>query len=291
MKKALKFSGHETFHCRHFWLKKAYDFIVEGNNFSDANAVVKLGVGKNMVSSIHFWMKAFGLKNSEEQLSELSQALFDTELGVDPFLEYNGSLWLLHYELLKTEIASIYPLVFKEFRKSKINSQFTTSQLLRYLEKESGGTSIKTLQNDINVFLKTYYKSKSTSIKNLEDELSSIFIDLNLIDSVDSGSSDRAYQLRVTEREEIPPAIFLYAILDSFENEVSISFNAIQESVGDIFACTSEGLELKIAMICDEYSFINYKEDAGMKGLTIKGEPNKLQILNQYYNAQVYHID
>lgn len=291
MKEALKFSGHETFHCRHFWLKKAYDFIVEGNNFSDANAVVKLGVGKNMVSSIHFWMKAFGLKNSEEQLSELSHALFDTELGVDPFLEYNGSLWLLHYELLKTEIASIYPLVFKEFRKSKINSQFTTSQLLRYLEKESGGTSIKTLQNDINVFLKTYCKSKTTSIKNLEDELSSIFIDLNLIDSVDSESSDRAYQLRVTEREEIPPAIFLYAILDSFENEVSISFNAIQESVGDIFACTSEGLELKIAMICDEYSFINYKEDAGMKGLTIKGEPNKLQILNQYYNAQVYHID
>ena len=25
--KKLTFSGHETFHCRNFWLKKGYDFI------------------------------------------------------------------------------------------------------------------------------------------------------------------------------------------------------------------------------------------------------------------------
>lgn len=291
MKEILKFSGHETFHCRHFWLKKGYDFIIGNNSFSSPNAVVTLGVGKNMVSSIRHWLKVFGLTNEDEQLSEIAHIIFDTTTGLDPFLEYDGTLWLLHYKLLKTEIASIYPLIFKDFRKSKIDSQFTTAQLLKYLDKVSGGTSAKTLQNDINVFLKTYYKSKVTSIKNLEDELSSIFIDLNIIDTIDDGSSERVYQLKVTEREEIPTSIFLYAILDTFENEVSISFDAIQEHVADLFACNAEGLELKIGAICEAYPFATYKEDAGRKELQIKGKQNKVQILNNYYNAPVYHID
>jgi len=291
MKEALKFSGHETFHCRHFWLKKGYDFIIEKNNFSNPNAVVILGVGKNMVSSIRYWLKVFGLTNEDEQLSEVSHIIFNTTTGLDPFLEYDGTLWLLHYQLLKTKIASIYPLIFQDFRKKKVNSQFTTLQLLKYLDKESGGASAKTLQNDINVFLKTYYKSKTTTIKNLEDELSSIFIDLNIIDTIDDGSSERVYQLKVTEREEIPTSIFLYAILDTFKGEVSISFDAIQEHVADLFACNAEGLELKIAAICEAYPFATYKEDAGRKELQIKGKQNKVQILNNYYNAPVYHID
>lgn len=286
MKETLKFSGHETFHCRHFWLKKGYDFSIENNSFSNPNAVVELGVGKNMVASIKHWLKAFGISNEEGKLSELSHVIFDTNLGVDPFLEYDGTLWLLHYQLLKTKIASIYPLVFKDFRKSKINSQFTTVQLLKYLDKVSGGASEKTLENDIKVFLKTYYKSQNTSVKNLEDELSSIFIDLNLIDTLENGT----YQLKVTEREEIPTAIFLYAILDTFKDEV-ISFDAIQEEVADLFACNAEGLELQIAAICDAYPFAVYKEDAGRKALTIKGIQHKLQILKDYYNAEVYHID
>ena len=57
----LTFSGHDTFHCRHLWLKKGYDFIKKGNKFTQDDAVVILGVGKNMVSGINFWMRAFGI--------------------------------------------------------------------------------------------------------------------------------------------------------------------------------------------------------------------------------------
>ena len=56
-----KFSGHETFHCRHFWLKKGVDHLSAGNSFKNKEAVVELGVGKNMVTSISHWLKAFGL--------------------------------------------------------------------------------------------------------------------------------------------------------------------------------------------------------------------------------------
>jgi hypothetical protein len=52
----LRFSGHETFIARTFWPKKGYDFIKQGGKFSSEDAVVELGVGKNMVLSINFWM-------------------------------------------------------------------------------------------------------------------------------------------------------------------------------------------------------------------------------------------
>ncbi|MFM7585473.1 MAG: DUF4007 family protein, partial [Bacteroidota bacterium] len=46
------FSGHDSFQCRHLWLKKGFDFVKEKRSFMDPDSVVRLGVGKNMVSSI-----------------------------------------------------------------------------------------------------------------------------------------------------------------------------------------------------------------------------------------------
>jgi hypothetical protein len=50
------FSGHETLACRNLWLKKGYDFVTSGKKFKEEDAVVMLGVGKNMVGVIRFWM-------------------------------------------------------------------------------------------------------------------------------------------------------------------------------------------------------------------------------------------
>ena len=63
------FSGHESFPCKSMWLKKGYDYLVDRNRFTDPDAVVKLGVGKNMVQSIRFWLRAFGLLNLARYLN------------------------------------------------------------------------------------------------------------------------------------------------------------------------------------------------------------------------------
>lgn len=53
------FSGHESFPCKSMWLKKGYDYLVDYNKFTDLGAVVKLGVGKNMVQSIGWGIWSF----------------------------------------------------------------------------------------------------------------------------------------------------------------------------------------------------------------------------------------
>lgn len=39
---SLTFSGHETFACRQFWLKKGYDHVRAGRSLRDADAIAHL---------------------------------------------------------------------------------------------------------------------------------------------------------------------------------------------------------------------------------------------------------
>jgi hypothetical protein len=51
-----KFAGHETFTLRYGWLKKAVDATLDRQDiFLQDDALVTLGVGKNMVRAIRHW--------------------------------------------------------------------------------------------------------------------------------------------------------------------------------------------------------------------------------------------
>ena len=127
------FSGHDSFQCRQLWLKKGYDYVKERRNFNDDDAVVQLGVGKNMVSSIRFWLKAFNVIDNKDIPTIFGKQLFDDEEGYDPFLEDEASLWLLHYQLVKNGFASIYNIVFNEFRKEKMF--FNKETFVNYIKR------------------------------------------------------------------------------------------------------------------------------------------------------------
>lgn len=50
------FAGHQTFHPRFGWIKKAFDGVQRDQHiFSREDATVLLGVGKNMIEAIKFW--------------------------------------------------------------------------------------------------------------------------------------------------------------------------------------------------------------------------------------------
>ena len=114
------FSGHESFPCKSLWLKKWYDFVNHERNFNAPDAVIDLGVGKNMVSSIRFWLKSFGLYDGEH-LSELADYLFDEVAGRDKYMEDLATLCLLHFTM-QLFIKSRQTLVFNKFKTCLKNS-------------------------------------------------------------------------------------------------------------------------------------------------------------------------
>ena len=114
------FSGHESFPCKSLWLKKGYDFVNHERNFNAPDAVIDLGVGKNMVSSIRFWLKSFGLYDGEH-LSELADYLFDEVAGRDKYMEDLATLWLLHFTMQLFR-KSRQTLAFNKFKTCLKNS-------------------------------------------------------------------------------------------------------------------------------------------------------------------------
>ena len=93
MMPSYRISGHESFPCRYSWLPKAVQNIAkESSIFSDEDAaMVTLGVGKNMVRSIRFWVQVAGMAVSAKQGGGYSLTPVGSELlgehGKDEFLE------------------------------------------------------------------------------------------------------------------------------------------------------------------------------------------------------------
>lgn len=310
MANELRFSGHESFQCRNLWLKKGFDFVTNPDDsrrdFNHDLAVLELGVGKNMVSSIRFWLKAFDMVDDEnEQPTALAEYLF-SDSGRDPFLEDLGTLWLLHYKLVKKSEASIYHLVFNRFRKQRI--EFTKEHLFNFLlnecERLDESHSPNSIEKDIGVFLKSYVRPDKEKKKDkIEDRYSSLLIDLNLVKNFKIYASKNGkskedqktewYKIESSDREVLPIEIFFYVILDNLDttnttanNRKSISFHKLlndDNSPGNIFALTPDALVTKINQLVQSYDGVVYTDDAGVRELQLTTEFDKDEILDQYY--------
>lgn len=288
----LSFSGHESFTCKQFWLKKIFDFVNEKSRFSDETSVVNLGVGKNMVASLRFWGKAFGMLDERDSPTEMAEYLFGKK-GKDIYLEDYGTIWLLHYHLVKTNKASIYNLVFNKFRKERID--FTRDQLLGFIirkckELNSNTDNENTLLKDINVFLRTYVKPQKDDKVEVEDDFAGVLIDLDLVKHYKQRNAEEKmtdwYKIEGEDRADLPYQIILYTILNNFKGEKSISFRELQtgqNSPGTIFALNAGGLYNKLSSITEYYKEVIYTETAGNQLLQFKSELKPQDVLNDYY--------
>lgn len=284
------FSGHETFQCRHLWLKKGYDYVKAGKAFTAEDAVVELGVGKNMVSSIRYWMRAFDLLEENDQgINEFADYLFGDE-GRDPFLEDDASLWLLHHRLVRKGYATSYNLIFNELRKEKI--EFSKENFLKFmhLKAESGLNftfNPNTIGGDFEVFVKLYLGTDSGG-KDKEEIVSGIFPDLSLVKKIERGKSTTLYFIETNEKEQLPNEVLLFAILDDPDIGMSVGLDALEReynSIGSIFAIHRSGLVNKIESLCKDYDFLVYKDDAGIRELQFRSKPNPYKILDRYYHG------
>lgn len=280
------FSGHDSFQCRQLWLKKGYDYVQEGKNFNDEDAVVQLGVGKNMVSSIRFWLKAFNVIDYNDIPTEFGKRLLDDETGYDPFLEDEASLWLLHYQLVKNGFASIYSIVFNEFRKEKLffNKETFVNYLNRIVESRPDlNFNENTVAKDFTVFT-NLYKSNPES-KDVEVSFSGILSELELLKTTGKGKEEQFY-IENTERDNLSEAVVLYTILDNGNYGNSISLNSLEfeiNSPGSIFALNRSGLLHKINDLVADFKDITFTDQAGIKEMQLKKKADAFTILDTYY--------
>jgi hypothetical protein len=276
------FSGHETFVFRYTWLKKAVDAVASDPRvFTKDDAIVTLGVGKNMVRSIRHWGLATGVLAEEPKsrgtamnVSPFGEFLFGnaSSFGVDPFLEDPNSLWLLHWQLIaSSERSTTWQWAFNRFP----SNEFTRDGLLQSVEDEILRLNLtlpseSTLKRDIEVFIRTYLSSRGNRSAAIEDSLDCPLTELNLLEEA---SSTGLFRVRRGPKSNLSDRVFAFCLLQFWDKIASgtksLAFSEIaysQNSPGVVFKLDENSLierleRLEIATT----GALGYTEGAGLK--------------------------
>lgn len=250
--------GHEKFTFRYGWLKKGFDAILENPEiFSQENAFVTLGVGKNMAASIRHWMLALGLCESP---LERSRILVPTSLGKslladdgwDPYLEDIGTLWLLHWQLASNQQRGLaWYLIFSRY----FDLEFRKNSLIEFLKTQfvqrGNETTESMIEREVDVFLRTYVPAQSKK-GDEEEKLDCPLVDLNLIHYT---AMDGVFRFDVGAKSSLPSAIVGYALFIFMEEKLSHQRTVTLDDC--VYSPGSPGQIFKL----DENSMISFLED------------------------------
>ena len=211
----LRFSGHQTFAVRNGWLEKGVQLVKDApGGFLAEDAVVRLGVGKNMVESIKYWCLQTGMIEEGDapgtmRLAELGRFLFGEgrTIGVDPFLEDDASLWLLHHHIVTRAPQSTWSVVLNQFNKPEFTKAELETFVARHLADSSATVSGKTIERDVECFLHFYAGTRS---KVFEENADAPFLALGLVQPT---ASSGLWRINIGRKHNLPDAVVGFATL------------------------------------------------------------------------------
>jgi hypothetical protein len=298
--KKYKFSGHQTFTFRYGWLEKGVRGVVDHPDlFFRDDALVLLGVGKNMVESIRHWCQVSQLVELDSNSKKDStRSLVPTEIARrlllngawDPFLEDDASLWLIHW-LIATNplIGTAWQLLFSRFNRPDFTRREFTIYIHDFAAKEGLRVSESVIARDVDCLLRTYVAGSGTKKQAVvEESFACPLLQLNLIQSSPDGE---LFRFAIGPKPSLPSSVFAYALHDHFGRQQSRAETmSIQEC---LYGEASPGQVFRL----DENSLIEYVEDlsdrmggsiildetAGLKQIYFRQSLKPLEVLESYY--------
>lgn len=276
------FSGHESFACKTLWLKKGYDFVAGRNDFNSPDAVITLGVGKNMVGSIRYWLKAFGITDTKGSPTDLGKYLFDDNEGKDKYLEDLATLWLLHFNIVHLGEATLYKMFFCGVQRER--TQFEREQIVTYVKlkmAEAGKQTLfneNTVKKDVGVLLQSYTLPRKPQSN---EDYSTLFLDLDLIRQNAEG---KGYYINTEGKRKVTKEVFMYGLLTIKGDDNTIAYETIQEQLGLTFCMTDAETIAMLKSLAKTYGkYMAYSDVAGIRQVQFTRELDPQQVLDDYY--------
>ena len=287
----MKFRGHETFSIRKGWLSKGMKNVVKDPSVfvsKEYNPMDILGIGSNMVKSLRYWLPAVGISESPkgksaQYLTEFGKIVYEN----DPYIEEMGTLWLLHYNLVKQQdIATSWHFFFNHFQLSEFGKEDFTTALANYA-KMIGGIEppTRSLDDDFNCIINTYmprYKTSPTK-DDPESNMDCPLSELGLVDYHDKRG--KTYKKAIPTAHTIDPIILLAIIIDNADGRKEIPLSEIQNkqgNVGKVFNLDAITL-LTVLNSAERAGYVEVVRTAGLDQLHITTDLSFLECIHLYY--------
>jgi hypothetical protein len=287
------FGRHETFPLRFGWLTKGFEAIkADPDCFGrPEQAMVTLGVGRNMVNAIEYWLQAVGVVSFEDgtaRPTELGEALLG-EAG-DRYLEDEATLWIIHWLLAaNAEGATGIYWFFNRYALPRFYQDEVLRALGEFVEHEiKPGRSESTLKSDASTLLRLYAPEAGRSDEHLDSPLAS----LRLIEP-DSGGGYRSPRIM---RPFLPPVALHFALAQRFAaapDSAELPVRAVLygddgwAAPGAAFRLSEEGLMAALGKVMDRYpGCYELRDTAGLHQI-YRGQrtPDPLTVLRRHYRG------
>ncbi|GEP44452.1 hypothetical protein BGE01nite_37430 [Brevifollis gellanilyticus] len=270
---------------------------------NEDEAMVSLGVGKNMVRSIRFWAETAGIIEPLSDQKGYTVNRFGEELlghdGHDQFLEHPATLWLLHWKIATNPTAPIYQWVQMLNRWHR--AEFTEGEAMAFLTKNLPGMSrtlsARTNEDGLRVFINTYIPTRGRKGEVAEDNLDSPFVELGLLrrcgerSDVKTGQREPIYSFAVEDKPTISTELFAYCLNDFWLNEHAkegtISFGAVavgEGSPGQVFKLPEASVRHYLDQIKGvTQGAMTFEESASLQQVTRSEDAESFDFLEKIY--------
>lgn len=300
-----QFAGHYSFALRYSWLSKGYQaFIKNPHLFNSDSAGLELGVGSHMVLSIHYWLRAARLIHDEPKstaaVTTLGNLIFDETTGADPYLEDEGTLWLIHWLIASnSRLATTYFWFFNFYHKSEFTALELSTALNDFAQDKISKTKRSTpatRQKAVQVLLRMYTQSRSSSRAPIEDALDSPVSSLGLINH---STGDRSYLSRPTSRMSLPSEIVGFAILQVMHSQGASSIPIEDLMLASIDSCAPGSIfrltENDLVRIIEDLiktmpENFELRDSGGINQLYLLADINPLALLRKYYDLPISEV-
>ncbi|TLS77927.1 DUF4007 family protein [Mariprofundus erugo] len=294
---SFSFGRHETFHLRYGWLTKGCKSLMQDAQvFQRDDSTVTLGVGKNMVTSIRYWLIATRMayiSNEGLALTELGHAIFSND-GWDTFLEDEATIWLIHWLLAtNSEHATSIYWFFNKFHKVEFSSDELHSSLSEFVAQELSGKKVAdtTLRHDCNMLTRLYMRSMADKKTSIEDALDS---PLAMLELIGASSSNHRYISKPSARWDLPLGVLGFAVAELFQlaGQASLALEAIVHgsndlpALGSVFRISEENLMTKLEQLISwSPETIELRETAGVNALYLLKHVDPISMLEKHYST------
>jgi hypothetical protein len=279
-----QFSGHETFPLRQLWLHKAVRAVLGAEHtspFADEEAIVRFGVGKNMVTSIRFWATACNAIEADGDrysATKLGRELFGED-GFDPYCEQPGTAWLMHWFLASTyEKTTTWYFLFNHVSQQIFDRDNIVSTLWQGFDDLSAAIpslkriSLATLRRDVECCIRSYVPRLGS--ESPEEMSEPLLGELALLQQNAKGT----FEFRRGSKHSLPDGIFAYALLDYWNRQHAGSVMAFDRvahgygSPGRVFKMDEDAVADRLMSLeALTNGDIQWTEQAGIRQVTRRG--------------------